>query len=127
MPAHDRAALYQEHELQITKDVLPALTMLVLRGTLDYTTHARFQRHADDVFREQPPPALIIDLSELEFCDSSSLSALIAIRRKFPDPDASLVLVGVNGRMARLLELTGVIALFRCFATRDDAQRNLGL
>ncbi|GIH65751.1 STAS domain-containing protein [Microbispora siamensis] len=127
MGADNHGGSYHQQDLDTDRAVREDVTLLSLQGVLDFTTHALLHRRIEDLFREQPPPALILDLTELDFCDSSSLAILIAIRRHFPDPDRCLALVGVNGRMARLLELTRVITLFRCYPTREDAMKALGL
>lgn len=59
---------------------------------------------------------LIIDVSELAFCDSRGLHALIAIRDAASDRGCAVVLRRPQAMLRRILEATGVDELF----TIDD-------
>jgi anti-sigma B factor antagonist len=54
------------------------------------------------------PPHLVLDLSEVPFCDSSGLSALIMLHRWAGEAGGSLTLAAVPDRMVRLLQMSGV-------------------
>ncbi|CAM5278503.1 hypothetical protein SAVIM338S_00098 [Streptomyces avidinii] len=58
------------------------------------------------------PPDVVIDLTDLRFCDSSGLSALVRARLTAEEHGRRIVLHAPNRQMRRLLELTGVNQLF---------------
>ncbi|MBP2708368.1 STAS domain-containing protein [Microbispora sp. RL4-1S] len=112
-----------DHKATLSVSVEPseALTVIGLHGALDYTTLAVFQERVHSVFADREPPGLVIDLSETEFCDSTGLSALVAVHRRLSRPETQLALAGAAGVIARLLRLTQLDQLFRCYETREAA------
>jgi anti-sigma B factor antagonist len=60
---------------------------------------------------------LVIDLSELAFCDSRGLHALVDIRKQADANGHAVVLRRPNGMLRRMLALTGLDDLF----TIDEA------
>jgi anti-anti-sigma factor len=65
--------------------------------------------------------AFVIDLSELEFIDSSGLHVLHRARDLLGREDRQLAIVCPYGPVRRVFELTGTSELFAMFATREEA------
>ncbi len=81
-------------------------------GELDLDTGPRLREYLAGKVA-QCPRVLALDLTEVSFCDSSGLQALVATLRRARLLDRHLVLVvDKEGRLHRLLELAGVIELF---------------
>jgi len=69
---------------------------------------------------------LVLDLSAIDFIDSTGLGVLVATRRWTRSRSAELVIVVRPGSVvARLLSLAGLDAVFTTVATRDEAVRCL--
>ena|SRR5215831_3227810 len=64
---------------------------------------------------------IVIDLTEVSFCDSSGLSALIHAHRQAVAREGWVRLVGVSSQLERLLEVSNLQWLLRRFATVDAA------
>ncbi|MBB6417805.1 STAS domain-containing protein [Streptomyces sp. AK010] len=71
----------------------------VLRGRLDQLPLSAGQR-------------LVLDLSDLEFCDSSGITALLAARQHALAADADFVLAAVPANLTRVLTLVGLDQVF---------------
>jgi len=65
--------------------------------------------------------AFVIDLSELEFIDSSGLHVLHRARDLLGREDRQLAIVCPYGPVRRVFELSGSSELFALFASRDEA------
>jgi anti-sigma B factor antagonist len=80
---------------------------LTLHGELDISTASRLE---DDLRRIEAdaPPVLILDLSRLEFMDSSGLRMLIAADTRAREAGRRLVLIKGNDMVQRVLRLTGL-------------------
>ncbi|MBE1557413.1 STAS domain-containing protein [Nonomuraea africana] len=104
-----------------------AAVVLSLHGELDLYTKALLFGELDEVLSPSQayPPGVVVDLSELSFCDSSGLGALIGIRKRMMAAGRPLALVGVQGMVARILHRTGLDRVFRCYLTVADAEHAL--
>ncbi|MBS1537269.1 MAG: STAS domain-containing protein [Bacteroidetes bacterium] len=64
---------------------------------------------------------LIIDLSQITFCDSAGLSALLLAHRQMKEHEAPVILVGVGDQVRNLLRISQLEWLFDYFPTVEDA------
>ena len=84
-------------------------TAVMLIGEIDIATAPPFLEelvaHAEGV----PDDRLVIDCSNLDFIDSTGLSALTAARKK---TGKTLVLLGMPDRCRRIFEITGLDQVF---------------
>jgi anti-anti-sigma factor len=55
---------------------------------------------------------LVVDLADVEFCDSSGLSALLIAERKMREHGGTVRLVNVNKKVANLLKISMLDRLF---------------
>jgi anti-sigma B factor antagonist len=106
--------------LQITERPLGGAPCLALAGELDIAEVPRLE-HALDGAIADSVGAFVVDLSELEFLDSSGIRLLLRARALLGRDDRSLVLVCPHGPVRKAIELTGVSDLFAIYAMRDDA------
>src|SRR4029077_9595848 len=63
---------------------------------------------------------IVVDLAEVSFIDSLSLSALVAARKKVGN-DGRLAGVAVHEYVRLILQATGLEQVLDIFETRDDA------
>ncbi|MFF2721285.1 STAS domain-containing protein [Streptomyces sp. NPDC058011] len=96
------------------------LALAQVSGELDMATAPHLRAHALALI-EQGHRHLILDLSAVTFCDSSGFNALVGIFRCAQAADGTLVLATVPGRLARLLDLTGLNAVLPAHPTAAHA------
>ncbi|WP_344846051.1 STAS domain-containing protein [Nonomuraea dietziae] len=96
-------------------------------GNWTCTPRALLTRELEEVVAQSAPhpPGVIVDLSELAFCDSSGLSALITVRHQMTAADQPLALARAHDMVERILHRTGLDRVFRCYPTVADAERAL--
>ena len=70
--------------------------------------------------------ALILDLSEVHFMDSSGLRAIVQIQRELSESDGGIVLFDPTAQVRRILALTGLDRHLRVADGVDEAERLLG-
>jgi len=94
-----------------------------LRGSLDIATspsvRAALLEEAGDGKQE-----IIVDLTELEFLDSTGLGALIGAQRRALEQGGHVRLVVNEGPIARLLNITGLVRVFSVYHSLDAALNN---
>jgi anti-anti-sigma factor len=98
-------------------------TVLGVSGEIDLST-ATMLRAAIESALDRAPRELWIDLSEIEFMDSTGLHALLDARRHAVTHNCRLAVVCPAGSVRRLLEITGVDAAMTIYADRDAAHRH---
>jgi anti-anti-sigma factor len=68
-----------------------------------------------------------VNLDELEYIDSSGLSALVRIWMKASESGTQLVLSCGNPRIYRILEITGLLNLFKVVSIGGEPAMAAGL
>jgi len=66
--------------------------------------------------------SLIVDLSAVEFCDSSGLSSLLIAERQMRQHGGEVKLVGVHKKVLSLLKISQLDKVFAVFDTLAKAQ-----
>jgi anti-sigma B factor antagonist len=94
-----------------------------LRGSLDLATAPTVRAALTDA-TDQGRHEIIVDLTQLEFLDSTGLGVLIGAHRRVVEKNGSLRLVVHEGPIARLLNITGLIAVLAVYRSLDDARRD---
>jgi len=65
--------------------------------------------------------SLIVDLTHLEFLDSTGLGALIGAHRRASEQKGSLRIVAPEGQILRLLRITGLLDVLGVYPTVESA------
>ena len=104
------------HTLVVVKDAgiaerTSGTHVLVVDGELDVASAPRLVAAFDDVLATRPP-SVLIDVSQVQFADSSGLAALIRCRRRAVRCDSRLLVDAGEGAVARILELTHLHQVF---------------
>ncbi|MER7757969.1 STAS domain-containing protein [Kitasatospora sp. NPDC097643] len=86
-------------------------TVLILRGELDLDSLAELLAGLDRALAE-PATVVVIDCADLEFCDSTGLSALLQARTRAMTEGSRIELARPRPLVLRMLELTGATDAF---------------
>ncbi|MCY1142505.1 STAS domain-containing protein [Actinoplanes sp. Pm04-4] len=96
------------------------IAVLHLRGELDADTAAQLHRTLADLL-DRPVPRIVVDLSDLKFCDSVGLSAFITCKQVITARGGWLSFAGANPFLSQLMETVGLSRYFAIFPEVDDA------
>ncbi|MFF5205300.1 STAS domain-containing protein [Streptosporangium sp. NPDC000396] len=94
--------------------------LLALAGELDYTNAERFQHDLRNAIGSEECD-LIVDLTELSFCDSTGIRVFVAVRKLVNDRGGNIVLTNPHPRLERIFHLTGLAQAFAVQPTIADA------
>jgi anti-sigma B factor antagonist len=86
------------------------LVRLSGRVGLDSSTTLRDRLLA--ILQEQPRQTIIVDLTEVSFIDAAGIATLLEALKIARSRQATLCLKGLQGRVVRLFEVTGLKAVF---------------
>lgn len=97
--------------LNITHQATATGPVLHVIGELDYEQSAALREQVERLALS-PGQNMVIDLSGLEFCDSTGITALLGARRHAQAADAHLILAAVPADTLRILTITGLHQVF---------------
>ena len=91
-----------------------------LSGSLDIATSPTVRAALTDA-SERGNHRLVVDLTNVEFLDSTGLGALIGAQRRAKEVDGDVRLVVKEGQILRLLRITGLLKVFNVYPTLTAA------
>jgi anti-sigma B factor antagonist len=106
--------------LQIDVDHHEGFTILRPRGEIDFASGPQLK----DAITESLMTGgvrLVIDLSDVDFIESTGLGALIGGRRRAHTLRGSLVLVCTEQQVLKIFRITGLDKVFTIYSTVEDA------
>ncbi|MFB6805156.1 STAS domain-containing protein [Streptomyces sp. NPDC056387] len=101
------------------RDTATGLLVEVI-GELDYDTSADL-RDLITTLPLEPGQRLVLDLARMEFCDSSGITALIAVRNHAQSAGADMALAAVPANTLRVLRVVGLDRVFPLHPDTDSA------
>ena len=106
---------------ELTSELLDARTHVIhVKGEIHVSTAQEFAQRLDDAI-SQDATAIVLDLTEVEFIDSTGLSVLLNGLRRLTRRKGNLVLVCTNPTVLRLFEITRLDSTFDIVGTREEA------
>src|SRR5918999_3055004 len=97
-----------------------ANTVVTLHGYLDATTSPSLREHLLDVLRPGMR-LLVLDLSQVWFCDAAGAAVLIGAQRRAVTLGIAVRLAGPRSRVAKVLRSTGLDRRLAIHSTLSDA------
>jgi anti-sigma B factor antagonist len=91
-----------------------------LSGSLDVATSPTVRAALSDA-SERGNHRLVVDLTNVEFLDSTGLGALIGAQRRAKEVDGDVRLVVKEGQILRLLRITGLLKVFAVYPSLTAA------
>ncbi|MFC3980791.1 MULTISPECIES: STAS domain-containing protein [Streptosporangium] len=92
-------------------DAPEGILLLALGGELDYTNAERLRHDLHEAVGPEPRD-LVVDLTELSFCDSSGLQVLLGVRELVQARGRRIALANPHQRLKRIFHLTGLAEAF---------------
>ena len=111
----------QVHEdLSIHVHLVDDVQVFELVGSLDIATSPTVRAALTEA-SERGSHRLIVDLTRVDFLDSTGLGALIGGQRRAKEFGGGVRLVAKEGQILRLLRITGLLKVFAVYPALEDA------
>lgn len=110
--------------LSLNLEQEPLYWSLSLVGDLDYGECSTFRMSIDRILKSEPRAA-VVDLSGLEYLDSSGLGLLLSMSKEYATVGGRLVLV-TNETVDNILSLTRLNGIFATASSTLEALQVLG-
>ena len=98
-------------------------TVLAAAGEIDLVTAQRLEKAADDAL-DKGTHDLWIDLSDVEFIDSTGIHALLQVRGRVEELNRRLAVICPVSPIRRAFVLTGLDVALPLYTSRDEAHRH---
>ncbi|WP_182901691.1 STAS domain-containing protein [Microbispora sp. H10830] len=95
----------------VSAPVADHVLVVALDGALDYTNAERLRQDVEAALGEEHRE-LVLDLSGVNFCDSTGIRILLSVRKLIQERNGAVTLAGLNARLARIFRVTGLISAF---------------
>ena len=102
--------------------VTTAVVVFAVSGELDLATVSAFKEEVGAQI-VSGGPAILLDLSELAFCDSTGLGSFVGLHRTAAAAGTTLSLAAPRKRIADLLQISGIDRVVTVYGSVDDAVR----
>jgi anti-sigma B factor antagonist len=109
---------------EVVDIALDAVAGVAVRGEVELATAPELTAALDEGIRRSGG-LFVIDLSMVDFLDSSGIQCLIRARALLGRDDRAVALICPPGNVRRVLEIAAVAELFPVYASRDELARAL--
>ena len=117
---------FNEPRFELTREELaPDTHLITVVGEIHVSTAPRFSEELGRTI-ESGSPTIVLDLSDVDFIDSTGLSVLLNGLRRVTRQRGRMVLVATNPTVLRLFEITRLDSTFDIRATRAEALAEVG-
>ncbi|MDD2715427.1 MAG: STAS domain-containing protein [Candidatus Wallbacteria bacterium] len=110
--------------MKISKESISGVTILKIAGEFDFHSEIEFNTIISGLTFEELKKVML-SMAEIDWIDSSALNSIIDLYWKVKKINGSLLLAGVNPRIAKLLAITKICTLLETIPTEEDALKKL--
>jgi anti-sigma B factor antagonist len=114
----------QETVLQLSSSHRGDSVVVAVGGELDLVTSRELDEHLTRARRERN--RIVLDLTAVEFMDTSSLAVIVGHWKRLEEAGGSLVLAGARYRYTKTLWITGLADRLPMYESVDDALADTG-
>jgi anti-sigma B factor antagonist len=107
-------------DLKLHMHIVEGMQVFELSGSLDIATSPTVRASLLEA-SARGDHRLIVDLTNVDFLDSTGLGALIGAQRRAKEFDGEVRLVVKEGQIVRLLRITGLLKIFAVYNSLPDA------
>jgi len=90
-----------------------------ISGDLDLVLAKEFRETVDKILMDKPLRNLILDLSEVDFIDSSGLGAILGRYKMIQQRKGKMSIWGAKPSVYRILDLSGILKIIPVFKTEE--------
>lgn len=109
-------------DLRIESSTNDGTAVLALRGEVDVYTAPKLKSSLIDLV-DEGTYEIIVDLSEVDFIDSSGLGVLVGGLKRVKAREGSISLVCSQENILKIFRITGLNKVFPIYATLDEATK----
>ena len=94
--------------------------VLELGGEIDMKCSAKVKDKFKEIYRDKPP-VLVVDMTEVEFMDSSGLATLVGVLKRCRLNGSELRLAGLATGVRNVFDICRLESIFQIYDSRAEA------
>jgi len=98
--------------------------VMSLKGRLDAVASTEFERSLSD-WISKGDNYFLLDFTELEYISSAGLRSILATSKKLKETQGKIFITGLRGPVKDVFEISGFLSIFRVFASREAALKEI--
>jgi anti-sigma B factor antagonist len=107
-------------QLSIDHRLHGEMVIVTVSGEIDVLSSGQLREYLHALIKDGRVH-LVVDLSGVEFLDSTGLGVLVAVHHRLQASDGSMVFVGATERVRNVFHITRLTRVFPLFDTLDEA------
>jgi anti-sigma B factor antagonist len=112
----------ERHNLDVRAEREPDATVVRLTGEVDLRTSPQLRARFLELIEERPR-RIILDLTNVDYIDSSGVGTVVELKRRAMRNESKVVLVGLQRRVRSLFEITRLDKFFTITDSIDEARQ----
>jgi anti-sigma B factor antagonist len=100
-------------ELNVSSRFHDDHTIVTISGEIDLYTAPRLHGELAAVLVDGTPPRVVIDMSRVEFCDSTGMNVLLSCLRRVHERGGELEIASPKPAVRKILQVTGLDSVFK--------------
>jgi len=98
-------------ELKVSTRSTPGYAVMAIAGEIDLYTAPRLQAEFTRLL-ENGPARIVIDMSGVEFCDSTGMNVLLSALKRMRERGGQLEVAAPRPAVRKILQVTGLDSVF---------------
>ena len=94
-----------------------------LKGEVDLRSSPELRKRLSELVEGRTPRLVILDLSGVEYVDSSGVGTIVELKRRALRTGGDVVLVGLQPRVRSVFEITRLDKFFKIAQSIDEARQ----
>ncbi|MEV7907849.1 STAS domain-containing protein [Streptomyces anulatus] len=107
-------------ELKVSTRSHAGHTVMVIVGEIDLYTAPGLQAEFTRLLQESPATHVVIDMSGVEFCDSTGMNVLLSALKRLRERGGTLELAAPRPAVRKILQVTGLDSVFTVHETLPE-------
>jgi anti-sigma B factor antagonist len=107
-------------ELNVSSRFHDDHTIVTISGEIDLYTAPRLHSELVGLLDDDMPARVVIDMSGVEFCDSTGMNVLLSCLRRARERGGELEIAAPKPAVRKILQVTGLDSVFTVVADADQ-------
>ena len=108
-------------ELNVSSRFHDDHTIVTIVGEIDLYTAPRLHSELASVLADGMPARVVIDMSRVEFCDSTGMNVMLSCLRRARERGGELEIAAPKPAVRKILQVTGLDSVFTLVENADQA------